>query len=423
MKKEQKGIVENVSALNLKKSNEIFDGAKEHTPGGLLGIRHPGFYVINEYPMFIQRGYDGHVVDVDGNDYIDMMAAYGPVILGYNEEEINKAVIDRLQNGFCFTLCQEAQKILSDKLAELIPSAEMTMFVKTGSDATTIAVKVARGFTGKEIILRCGYHGWHDWCVEPTGGVPKAVQDLTRAFPYGNLETLEKILKENEDNIAGIIMCPLAHSRAEKITEPPKGYLQGVRELADKYKAVLIFDEIRTGFRMSLGGAQKYYDVIPDLSTFGKAMANGFAISACVGKAKFMKIVEKDVYISSTFFPNSLEMVAALKCIEIMERENVIEDIWEKGRYFEKEMTKIIQETGAPAYFSGIPTMPYVLFKKCDAYEERTKLFFTEMIRRGILQAPYHHWYISYRHTKEDLDIALKAAKNAFIVVNERYPV
>jgi len=410
--------------LQLKKSMELFEEAQRLSPGGLMGIRRPYNFVPGEYPIFIEKGYGGHIIDVDGNDYIDMLCAYGPIILGYNEPEINDVVKEQMENGFCFSLVQPIQNELEQKLKELIPCGEMSILVKTGSDATGVAVRIARGYTDKNKILRCGYHGWHDWCVENHGGVPQAVQNLTLEFPYGDLDALEKLLEENKDDVAGIIITPVGHPLAQPVMAPPDGYLHGVRDLADKYGAVLIFDEIRSGFRVSMGGAQERYGVTPDLSTFGKAMANGYAIAACVGKAEFMKAAEKKVFISSTFFPNSLEMAAALKCIEILERDKVIEDIWTRGARFLEDSRKLFADSGVPASVSGIPPMPFFTFDKVDdKYKERRECFYIETIRRGLFIQPYHHYYICYRHTDEDLQNALNAVGEALEVCKKRYPV
>jgi glutamate-1-semialdehyde aminotransferase len=187
---------------------------------------------------------------------------------------------------------------------------------------------------------------------------------------------LEKLLKEHNNDVACIIITPVGHPLAAPVTAPPEGYLEGVRELADKYNAVLIFDEIRTGFRVSLGGAQERYGVTPDLSTFGKAMANGYAISACVGREEIMKVAEKKVFISSTFFPNSLEMVAAMKCIDILERENVIDSLWKRGEKFLEKLGSIVAKSQVPALVSGIPPMPFLTFEKVDNfYKERRNCF------------------------------------------------
>lgn len=409
--------------LNLEKSLKLYEEAKELSPGGLMGIRRPYNFVPGEYPVFIERGYDGHIVDVDGNDYIDMLCAYGPIILGYKEDEINDAVKEQMEKGFCFSMVQEVQNTLEKKLIELIPSAEMVVLAKTGSDVTSIATRVARGYSGKKKILRCGYHGWHDWCVEVDGGIPSEIRDLTVEFEYGDLEELEATLKEHAHDAACIIITPVGHPLAKPVVEPPKGYLEGVRALADQYGVVLIFDEIRTGFRVAMGGAQERYGVTPDLSVFGKAMANGYPISAVVGKKEIMKVLESKVFVSSTFFPNSLEMVAALKCIEILERDRVIDVIWEKGEYFLNGIREILKETGAPCKVTGIPPMPFITFDKVDDfYKERRNAFFTETIRRGLFIQPYHHGYIAYRHTQEDLDNGLKAIKEAMQYIQEVYP-
>lgn len=409
--------------LNLSRSMALYEEAKQLSPGGLMGIRRPYNFVPGEYPIFIERGEGGHIIDVDGNDYIDMLCAYGPIILGYHEPEINDAVKVQMDKGFCFTMVQEVQNQLEKKLTELIPSAEMVVLAKTGSDVTSIALRVARGYTKKDVVLRCGYHGWHDWCVENAGGVPRAVRDLTVEFEYGDIDSLKLALEAHKDQVACIIITPVGHPLAKPVIAPPEGYLQAVRDLADQYGVLLVFDEIRSGFRVAMGGAQEKYGVTPDLSVFGKAMANGYPISACVGKRQFMQVLESEVFISSTFFPNSLEMVAALKCIEILQRDDVIETVWQKGQYFLDECQKIIDKHQAPVTLSGIPPMPFITFDKVDEqYKDRRTQFYTETIRRGLFIQPYHHGYIAYRHTQADLDKALLAIDQAFAVIGKMYP-
>ncbi len=401
--------------LNLTKSLKLFDEAKRLSPGGVLGIRRPYNFIEGEYPIFIETGYGGHIVDVDGNDYIDMLCSYGPIILGHKETEIDDAVVERIKKGFCFSLVQPVQNELEQKLCNIVPSAEMAILVKTGSDATTCAVRIARGYTGRDKILRCGYHGWGDWCVEVKGGVPDHVSADTLEFHYNNLEEVEGLLKANKDQVACIIVTPVGHPLALPVQAPKPGYLEGMRKLADEHNVVLIFDEIRTGFRVSLGGAQERYGVTPDISCIGKAMANGYPIGAIVGKREFMKMVEKEVFISSTFFPNSTEMVAALKTIEILEREKVCDSIWERGTDFLKQLEAVVTKSGLPVTVSGIPPMPFLTFDKDDTglYKKRRVHFYTEAIRRGLFIQPYHHWYICHRHTDEDLNRALEVVEES----------
>ncbi len=403
--------------LKLDKSMAMFAEAQTLVPGGVAGIRRPYNFVQGEYPIFFDNGKGGRVTDVDGNEYIDYLCAYGPIILGYREEEVDNAVFEQIRSkGFCFSLTQEKQNELVYKLREVIPCCEMAALVKTGSDATTIAIRVARAYTGKTKIARCGYHGWHDWCVEVKGGIPQKLYEDIYEFHYNDLEELEEILKTNKDDMAGIIVTPVGHPLAAEVQMPKPGYLEGVRALADKYGALLIFDEIRSGFRCSIGGAQKHFGVTPDLSTFGKAMANGYAIAALVGKEEFMKVMADKVFLSSTFFPNSDSIVAALKTIEILQRDNVLDVIAAKGNKFAADVQKVVDESGIDAAFSGAPWMPFITFNKDETglYKKLRNEFYTQLIRRKVFLQPYHHGYICYRHTDEDLAYTVQAIKESF---------
>ena len=405
-----------VNKLNLSKSESLFAEAKKLSPGGVMGIRRPYNFVVGEYPVFIKEGYGGHIIDEDGNDYIDMLCAYGPIILGYVEPEINNEVIKQLSKGFCFSLVQKWQNILLQRLVDLIPCAEMGILVKTGSDAASCAVRIARGHTGRDKVIRCGYHGWHDWCVEVRGGVPKGTYQDTLEFHYNDLDGLKKLFAENKDQIACVIITGVGHPLNDPVVEPLEGFLEGVKSLCHENGAVFIMDEIRTGFRFGLGGAQQRYGVTPDLAVFGKALANGYPISVVLGKENIMKIAEKEVFISSTFFPNSLEMIAALKCLEIMEKEKVAEDIWKRGLEFNNRLEAIASKLPYKVTVSKVPPMPFVTFDRDDdgKYKDRRTQFYTGAIRRGLFIQPYHHWYIAYRHTDADLEKALNIIEESF---------
>jgi glutamate-1-semialdehyde aminotransferase len=408
--------------LKLARSMSLFEEAKKLVPGGVAGIRRPYNFVPGEYPIFFDHGKGGRVVDVDGNEYIDFLCAYGPIIIGYREDEIDDAVINQIKNkGFCFSLTQEWQNTLVKKLRELIPCCEMAALVKTGSDATTIAIRVARGYTGKTKIARYGYHGWHDWCVEVKGGIPPKLYEDIYEFHYNDLDSLKAILEANKDDMAGIIITPIGHPNGAEVQMPKPGYLEAVRELANQYHCLLIFDEIRSGFRCSLGGAQKLFGVTPDLSTFGKAMANGYAIAALVGKEEYMQVLADKVFLSSTFFPNSDGIVAAIKTIEILERDRILDVVAAKGRKFGAEVEKVVEESGVPVNFTGAPWMPYITFKKDEAglYKKLRTEYYTQLIRRNVFMQPYHHGYICYRHTDEDLAYTVEAIRESLAEVKK----
>ncbi len=390
--------------LTLTRSQRLYEEALQLVPGGIAGIRRPYNFVPGEYPIFLSRGAGGHVWDVDGNEYIDLLCSYGPIILGHREREVDDAVVAQMENGFCFNLAQEHQNTLARMMCRLIPCAERVAFVKTGSDATSAAIRAARAHTDRKVILRCGYHGWHDWCVEVKGGIPEKLYEDIYEFHYNDKDELSRLVEEHRHDLAGIIVTPVGHPLAHPVQDPAPGFLELARDLAHAHGAVLIFDEIRSGFRMSLGGAQKRYGVTPDLATFGKAMANGYPISALVGRAEVMQVYEKKAFLSSTFFPNSLEMVAAIKTIEILEREKVLDILWERGAKLLSDLRAIIERSGVPAQITGNPMMPYIYFPRDDEgkYKERRVLFHTYAIRAGVFMQPYHHSYIAWRHTDED---------------------
>ena len=410
--------------LNITKSRELFEEALTLIPGGVLGARKPGDFIDGEYPIFLDTGKGCRLVDVDGNEFIDFLCGYGPIILGYCEKEVDEAVYKQIKNkGFCFSLTQKFQNELAKKLTSIVPSSEMSIFLKTGSDATTAGIRIARAHTKKLKVMRCGYHGWHDWCVEMKGGIPSKFYEDVFEFQYNNLDQLKELMATHGDETAAIIMTPFGHPNHQKMQVPNPGFLEGARQIADKYGAVLVYDEIRTGFRLSMGGAQKLYGVTPDLTVLGKAMANGYPISVVTGKKDIMMAAESKLFISSTFFPNSEAFVAALKTIEIPERDNVLENIWEKGKGFMNGIQALIDKHAVGAELTGVAPMFYITFKKdgTGAYKSKRKDFYTQLIRKGFFFTPFHHAYISYRHTQKDLDLTLNAIDESLAFIKDKY--
>jgi glutamate-1-semialdehyde aminotransferase len=410
--------------LNISKSLELFEEAKGLVPGGVLGARKPSDFIEGEYPIFLDTGKGCRLVDVDGNEFVDYLCGYGPVILGYREEEVDDAVFKQVkEKGFCFTLTQRYQNDLAKQLRELVPCSEMSVFLKTGSDATTASVRIARAYTNRIKVMRCGYHGWHDWCVEMKGGIPEKFYEDVFEFPYNDLTKLEALLTEHGKETAAIIMTPFGHPLHQKMQVPKPGFLEGVRALADRYGIILVFDEVRTGFRLALGGAQELYGVSPDLVVLGKGMANGYAISVVTGKTEVMMAASSKLFISSTFFPNSDGYVAALKTIEVLKRDNVLSNIWEKGERFLNKIQAIIDKYNVGAELSGVAPMFFVTFKKDEANTAKGKRtdFYTQLIRKGFFFTPHHHAYISYRHTEKDLELTLRAMDESMAFLKEKY--
>jgi glutamate-1-semialdehyde aminotransferase len=410
--------------LNITNSLKVFEAACTLIPGGVLGARKPTDFIAGEYPIFLESGEGCRLYDVDGNEFIDFLCGYGPIILGYREKEVDEAVYKQIkEKGFCFSLTQKYQNVLAKKIHSLVPCAEMSIFLKTGSDATTASIRIARAYTNRIKVMRCGYHGWHDWCVEMKGGIPSKFYEDVFEFEYNNLKQLEDLLATHGDETAAIIMTPFGHPNHKKMQIPKPGFLEGVRDLSDKYGAVLIYDEIRTGFRLSLGGAQALYGVYPDISVLGKAIANGYPISVVTGKKDVMMAAAEKLFISSTFFPNSEAFVAALKTIEILERDNVLAEIWKKGEWFMEKIQALLENHDVGAELTGIAPMFYITFKKDESgsYKGKRKDFYTQMIRKGFFFTPYHHAYICYRHTQEDLNRTLTAIDESLQFIKKKY--
>ena len=262
----------------------------------------PTQFVQGVAPVFLARGEGSHVWDVDGNEYIDYPMALGPIILGHNYPAVTEAVTRQMKDGNIYSLPHPLEVEVAELLVELIPSAEMVRFGKNGSDVTTGAVRAARAFTGRELIACCGYHGWQDWYIGTTTrnqGVPQCVREQTLPFEYNQIESLERILQQNPGKIAAVIMEPVG------IVEPQDGFLQQVLDLTHEAGALLIFDEIVTGFRVALGGAQEYYGVTPDMTCCGKAMGNGYPASAVVGRRDVMEWFD-EIFFSFTFGGDAL---------------------------------------------------------------------------------------------------------------------
>ena len=410
--------------LNISKSRALFEEAKTLVPGGVLGARKPADFIEGEYPIFLEYGKGCRLTDVDGNEFIDFLCGYGPIILGYREDEVDDAVIRQIKDkGFCFSLTQPYQNQLAKKLNELIPSSELSIFLKTGSDATTASIRIARAFTNRVKVMRCGYHGWHDWCVEMKGGIPQKFYEDVHEFRYNSLGELEELMEKFGDQTAAIIMTPFGHPLHQKMQTPAPGFLEGVRALADKYGSVLIFDEVRTCFRLRMGGAQELYGVTPDLTVLGKGMANGYAISVVTGKTDVMIAAAHKLFISSTFFPNSDGYIAALKTIEILEREKVLDNIWEKGTRLLVKLQAIIDRHDIGAELTGVAPMFFITFKKDDADTQKAKRddFYTQLIRKGFFFTPHHHAYISYRHSENDLALTADAIDESLAFVKRKY--
>ena len=375
----------------------------------------PTQFVQGVAPVFLKRGQGSHVWDVDGNEYIDYPMALGPIILGHHYPAVTAAVIRQIHDGTTFSLPHPLEVKVAELLVETIPCAEMVRFGKNGSDATAGAVRVARGYTGKDMIACCGYHGWQDWYIGTTTrnkGVPSGVKNLTVNFDYNNISSLERIFSEYPGQVAAVIMEPVG------VIEPTDNFLQQVQAVTRKNGALLVFDEVITGFRLALGGAQDYYGVTPDLACFGKAMANGYPLSAVAGRRDVMEWFD-EVFFSFTFGGETLSLAAAKATISEMKQKSVISHLWEQGRKLKDGYNVLAKEFGVNDFTECIGLSPRTVITFKDKTGDESllykSLFQQECLRRGVLFSGGQN--ICFGHSNADVDHTLRVYRTAMEIL------
>lgn len=396
-------------------SNNLLERARRVIPSmSQTFSKAPNQWARGVSPHYLVRGDGAWVWDADGNRYLDHLMALGPIILGYNNARVNDAIRAQLEDGITFSQMHPLEVEVAELLTELIPCAEMVRFGKTGSDATAAAVRLSRGFTGRSRIAMCGYHGWHDWCIGTTTrdlGVPDAVKELTHTFNYNDLGSLKALLEAHPGEFAAVIMEPVG------VVEPEEGFLNGVKELAHDCGAILIFDEVVTGFRLAMGGAQEYYGVVPDLACVGKGMANGMPLSAVVGRADIMNKFD-DMFYSGTFGGETLSLAACKATIEELRATDGINHIWQYGDALLDGINKAINDNGLNGVIvpMGQGVRSIITFPHEDDSEilRRRTFFMQECVKRGLLYYCLHVPCLA--HGDEELAFTIK-------VINEVMPM
>ena len=356
-------------------------------------------YPVGVSPLFAKRAKGANIWDIDGNKYIDLVSSLASVTLRYGDKRIEKAVKNQLKHGITLSLPTKIEAEVSEMITHLVPSAEMVRFSKNGTDATSAAIRLARSYTGRDHIIVCGYHGWQDWYIGSTSrnkGVPKSTSDLTHIFEYNNIESLRTILNEFGNNVAAVIIEPM------NSTYPNIGFLESVKNLTHKFGAILIFDEVVTGFRFSEGGAQELFGVLPDLSTFGKGIANGFPLSAVVGKKEIMLEMEK-VFLSGTFGGELLSLVAAKSVLQRHINKDICWTLKENGRFLSELTNQAITANRLEdvVSLSGHPSWKFINWQPIFNYskEEIKTFFLQEMFQEGILLLNSHN--VTMAHSRK----------------------
>ncbi len=439
---------EYVKGLNTRKSWEFFVRASKLIPGGGSSNAQcsPTY---DPYPLTLRKGAGSRVWDVDDNEYVDYLLGFGPLILGHCHPSVTRAVRTQLENGLQFAMLDELEVKLAEKIHEMVPNAEMVRFSMTGAEATMSAIRIARGYTGRNKIIKFEghYHGAHDYVLLNIVGAPLAAlgseiapykvpaspgipEDTTRntiVIPWNNPDILEKTVKRYANELAGVIMEPVMMDIG--ISPPEEGYLQTAREITQKHDVMLIFDEVITGFRLAPGGAQQHFGVTPDLACFAKALGGGFPIAAITGKRRILEQVGPGkIMHAGTFNGNPISCAAAYATLTELTRNNGhnYRRMNKIGTRLQEGLTRLVASTRTEAIVQGMAQLGIqILFtplKKVRNYREfltcnfaRYNAYHRQMLKRGVLLHPlqYQHMFVSTAHSEGDVDLTLKAAEES----------
>ena len=399
---------------SIKKSDEYYKIAIDLIPAQTQTLaKGTGQNIKGVAPKYLKRGKGSHVWDVDGNEYIDYTMGVGPLSLGYVYEKVDEAIKEQLKDGITFSLTHPLEVEVAQLIHRVVPNAESIRYSKGGADVVSGAVRLSRAYTGRKKVLCCGYHGWHDWYIAVTDrnkGVPQEIQDMTFTFNYNDIQS---VIDSIDEDTACVVLEPFVFE------EPKDNFLQKLRDVCTKNGTLLVFDEMWTGFRIAVGGAQEFFGIKADLACFSKAVANGMPIAILTGKKEIMKLLEKDVFFFNTFGGEALSLAAVIATVNEIKDKNVPAYLAKQGKKLKDGYNKIAEEL----------EMPYT---KCIGYECRSLMTFDasagnplemkslvqqEMIKRGILWSGFHN--MSFSHSDEDVEYTLKAYKDVLTILKK----
>jgi len=409
---------------------ELYQRALERIPGATQLIsRRPNRVAAGVSPIYAARAAGARFWDVDGHEYIDWISGIGAILLGYADPVVDEAVHQQISLGTTYAVNHELELELAEEICETIPCAEMVRYAKCGGEACAMAVRIARGVTGRDLVLFCGYHGWHDWYlaanlagdaslnahlfsgIEPIG-VPRALEGTALPFAYGDRDALSRLLEEHRGRVAAIIMEPI---RSEM---PAPGFLEGVAALARDHGAVLIFDEVSAGLRYAMGGAQEYLGVTPDMAVFAKSISNGYPMAVVAGRRDVMEPSAR-MFISSTYWSDTIGLRAALTTIREARRRDVPGQLWRFGAELKRVIGRAAASAGLPVRCRGVDVHPTLDFAIDDPQLSRevSTLYIQEMAKRGCHS--YASFYLNAAQGELELEQTAVAATESFTIIQE----
>ena len=389
------------------------DRAKAVVPGGMWGHMNAA-HLPEGYPQFFERGDGSRLWDVDGNEYVDFMCSWGPIILGHHHPEVDAAAHRQLVLGDCLNGPSEAMVQLAELIVELVPHASWVQFQKNGTDATTTAVTIARAGTGRRKILvaRGAYHGAVPWCSPSLVGVAAEDRAHIVLFEYNDIDSLQKACEQAKGDLAGIIVSAFQHDYGVDQTLPTPEFGQAVRAAADAGDAALIVDDVRAGFRLNLGGSWENIGIRPDLSAWSKSIANGFALAAVTGNERFREATTS-IFTTGSFWCSAVSMAAGLATLTALRRDDGVGHMTRMGQMLRDGLADLSRTYQVPIRQTGPVQMPAVLFDD-DADRRKGFAFCSAAIRQGVYMHPLHNMFLSAAHRPDDIGRALSAAEHGF---------
>ncbi len=427
--------------MDFTNSKKLFEEAQEFIPGGVNSpVR--AFKAVGEHPVFIEKGEGSKLYDVDGNEYVDYICSWGPLLLGHQPEAVTKAVQDALLKGSTYGAPTALEVEIAKMIVDAVPSVEMVRMVNSGTEATMSAIRLARGYTKRNKLVKfegC-YHGHADHLLIKAGsgaltfgvpsspGVPESIASETLTASYNDLDSVKKLFAEYPDQIAAVIVEPVAGNMG--LVPPTEGFLEGLREVTAEHGALLIFDEVISGFRASYGGAQKVFNIMPDITCLGKIIGGGLPVGAYGGKKEIMQHVAPvgPVYQAGTLSGNPVAMAAGIATLTELAKPGVYETVEAKAKKLAEGVQAAADKANVTVSINHSASLMTVFFtdQKVDSYAAamtsdtaKFKVFFQEMLNQGVYLPPsqFECWFVSLAHTDEDIEKTIAAAEKAFAAV------
>lgn len=408
------------------KSQELFNRALKVLPTGIPGHLGPvqsQFIPTSAFPLYADRVKDSYFWDLDGNKYIDLMCAYGPNVLGYNNEIVDQAARAQFEKGNCMALPAQVQVELAELMVETIEMADWALFMKNGGDSTSLARMIAKAATGrdKSIVVEGGYHGVAPWTQPLThAGITTADVENNLKVPWNDVEAVEKLIERYPNQIASFMATPYDHRIFSDNQLPAEGYWNKIRKICDDNGIILIIDDVRCGFRLDMGGSAKYFGFKPDLACYCKALANGYNISSIVG-VESLKDAAAKVFYTGSYWSSAAPMAAAIACIKELKRIDGPKLMIKQGEKLTKGLVEAAAASGLTLKISGVPSMFYMRLTNDDSLMMQQE-FCAECVQRGVFFTSHHNHFINCSLTDDDIDKAIAVATEAFAIVAKNNP-